>query len=96
MAKDLDANPLIITHKNQQSHIYICSFIAERAFPLEIKGSGINVSCFFLYVEVINRSVLLVPISTPRNGNLLLMLISWAKLRTELLLKSPRCTNRHK
>ena len=25
---------------------YNCSFIAERAFPLEIKGAGINVSFF--------------------------------------------------
>ena len=38
----------------------------------------------FLYVKVINRSILLVSFSTPRNGILLLILISCVKLRTEL------------
>ena len=38
----------------------------------------------FLYVEVINRSLLFVSISTPRNGILLLVLISCVKLRAEL------------
>ena len=50
---------------------------------MEIESAGINVGRF-LYVEVINRSILLVSINTPRNGILLLILISCVKLRTEL------------
>ena len=45
---------------------YNCSFLTEWAFTLEIEGAGINV-IFFLYVEVINQSILLVSINTSRN-----------------------------
>ena len=38
----------------------------------------------FLYVEVVNWSILLVSISTPRNGIFLWILISCVKLRSEL------------
>ena len=51
---------------------------------MEIEGAGINVGSFFLYVEVVNCSLLLVSISTARNGILMLILISCVKLRTEL------------
>ena len=51
---------------------------------MEIEGAGFRVGRVFLYVEVINRSILLVSISTPRNGILLLISISCVKLRMEL------------
>ena len=34
---------------------------------MEIEGAGINVGRVF-YVEIVNQSILLVSISTPRNG----------------------------
>ena len=54
---------------------------------MNIEGAGINIGSFFLYVEVGNRSIFLVSISTLRNVILLMILISCVKLRTELFWK---------
>ncbi len=51
---------------------------------MEIDGAGINGGRFFLYVVVINQSILIASVGTPRNGILLLILISCVKLRTDV------------
>ena len=60
----------------------------EGAFTMEIKGAGIDVRSFFFICGGVNWSILLVSISTPRNGILLLTMISFlSEIENRIILK---------
>ena len=54
---------------------------------MEIEGAGINVGKFFLYVEVVNQSLLLVSMCTPRNGTLFVDIDFLCKIKNRIILK---------